>query len=71
MDMEDIFVGVARRNVDLYMRAWDTGSFWGWICTGGRKCAPASPGPLVAEYGGFSKMNDSIGIMIEFINEVG
>lgn len=34
VDMEDIFVGVARRNIDLYMRAWDTGSFWGWICAG-------------------------------------
>jgi hypothetical protein len=32
--MEDIFVGIARRNIDLYMRPWDTGSFWGWICTG-------------------------------------
>lgn len=34
VEMEDIFVGVARRNIDLYIRAWDTGSFWGWICTG-------------------------------------
>lgn len=34
VDMEDIFVGIARRNVDLYVRAWDSGSFWGWVCTG-------------------------------------
>ena len=34
VEMEDIFVGVARRNTDLYLRAWDTNSFWGWICTG-------------------------------------
>ena len=34
VEMEDIFVGVARRNLDLYMRAWDTNSFWGWVCTG-------------------------------------
>ncbi len=34
VEMEDIFVGVARRNIDLYIRAWDTGSFWGWICAG-------------------------------------
>ena len=34
VDMEDIFVGVARRNVDLNLRAWDTGTFWGWVCTG-------------------------------------
>ena len=34
VDMEDIFIGVARRNIELNIRAWDTGSFWGWICTG-------------------------------------
>jgi tripartite motif-containing protein 9/67 len=34
VDLEDIYVGIARRNVDLHMRAWDTGSFWGWICAG-------------------------------------
>jgi hypothetical protein len=34
VDMEDIFIGVARRSIDLNIRAWDCGSFWGWICTG-------------------------------------
>ena len=34
IDMEDIFIGVARRTVDLTIRAWDSGPFWGWICTG-------------------------------------
>ena len=34
VEMEDIYVGIAKRNVDLYMRAWDTGAFWGWVCTG-------------------------------------
>jgi len=34
IDMEDIFVGVASRNTNLYMRATDSGTFWGWICTG-------------------------------------
>ena len=32
VEMEDIYVGIARRNIDLYTRAWDTGSFWGFIC---------------------------------------
>jgi len=34
VEMEDIFVGVARRNTNLYLRATDSGAFWGWICTG-------------------------------------
>ena len=71
VDMEDIFVGIARRNVDLHMRAWDTGSFWGWICTGNRKFCPASPGPQVQEYGGFSKINDTIGILLEYKEGLG
>lgn len=71
VEMEDIFVGVARRGVDLYTRAWDTGSFWGWICAGGRKFCPASPSPMVQEYGGFSKINDVVGVLLEFRDGVG
>jgi hypothetical protein len=45
VEMEDILVGVAKRNTNLYMRAFDTGSFWGFIVAGGRKFCPSSPGP--------------------------
>jgi tripartite motif-containing protein 9/67 len=34
VDLEDILIGVARRNIELSMKNWDNGSFWGWICTG-------------------------------------
>ena len=34
VDLEDILIGVARRNIELSMKNWDSGSFWGWICTG-------------------------------------
>lgn len=37
----------------------------------GRKFCPASPGPQVQEYGGFSKINDTIGILLEFKDTVG
>lgn len=37
----------------------------------GRKFCPASPGPMVQEYGGFSKINDTIGILLEFKEGVG
>lgn len=32
VEFEDIYVGISRKNIDLYTRAVDTGSFWGWIC---------------------------------------
>lgn len=37
----------------------------------GRKFCPASPGPQVQEYGGFSKINDTIGVLLEFKDTVG
>jgi len=37
----------------------------------GRKFCPASPGPQVLEYGGFSKINDTIGILFEFKEGIG
>jgi hypothetical protein len=36
------------------------------ILNSGRKFCPASPGPQVQEYGGFSKINDTIGILLEY-----
>ncbi len=32
VDIEDIFIGIAKRNIDLHARCTDTDSFWGWIC---------------------------------------
>lgn len=45
VEMEDIYIGISKRNIDLYLRAWDTGCFWGWVCTGGRKFCPTQNGP--------------------------
>ena len=37
----------------------------------GRKFCPAQPGPQVQEYGGFSKINDTIGILLDFKDGIG
>jgi len=34
VDMEDIFIGIAPRNVELHLGSWESSCFWGWICTG-------------------------------------
>lgn len=34
VDMEDIFVGIAPRNIALNVNALESGYFWGWICAG-------------------------------------
>lgn len=37
----------------------------------GRKFCPSSPGPMVQEYGGFSKINDVVGVLLDFKDGVG
>jgi hypothetical protein len=37
----------------------------------GRKFCPASPNPQVQEYGGFSKINDTLGILLEYKEGIG
>ena len=39
---EDIFIGVAQKEVSLYSRPPDVGKFWGFLCTGGFKFGPDS-----------------------------
>ena len=37
IDMEDLYIGIAKKNVHLYTRATETGCFWGWMCSGDKK----------------------------------
>ena len=64
------------KGIDINKRLFDTGKFWGWICTGGRKIYPSSPGgpPTAKEYGGGGcncKIGDTVGCVFEFINGLG
>ena len=53
VELDDIIIGVSQKGMDISQRPFDTGKFWGWICTGGRKIFPSSPGgpPIAREYG--------------------
>ena len=44
IDLDDIIVGVSQKGMDIRSRCCDTGKFWGWICTGGRKIYLVHPG---------------------------
>jgi len=44
VDLDDIIVGVSQKGMDIRSRSYDTGKFWGWICTSGRKIYPVQPG---------------------------
>jgi len=68
VELDDIIIGVSLKGMDMRSRPFDTGKFWGWICTGGRKIYPSAPGgpPQAREYGGNSKAGDTIGCLFEF-----
>ena len=73
VELDDIIIGVAKEGVDLKQRIFDTGKFYGWICTGGRKIYPTQPGgaPIAKEYGGCAKIGDTLGCLLEFKNNMG
>jgi len=55
---------------------FDSGKFYGWICTGGRKIFPSVPNgtTITKEYGGnenYAKIGDTLGVIFEFKNNLG
>ena len=65
--IDDIIIGVSLKGMDMRARAFDTGKFWGWICTCNRKIFPSAPGGphQTREYGGNSIAGDTIGCLFE------
>jgi len=58
-----VFIGVARRDVNLYSRPQESGAFWGYVCTGGKKFAPDV---LIEDYAEGARTGDIIGVLLEF-----
>ena len=48
VDDEDLFIGIARKEIDLYAQPITTGMFWGYICLCARKCGPEG---VLTKYG--------------------
>ena len=73
VELDDIIIGVVQSGVDVRQRLFETGKFYGWICTGGRKIYPSVPGggPIAKEFGGCAKIGDVLGIIFEFKNSIG
>jgi hypothetical protein len=71
VDIEDICLGVAKNNIDLYKRASETGNFWGWMCTSDRKFESSSCGNHLSKFGEMCKHGDKVGILLEFNNGIG
>lgn len=63
---EDLFIGVATKEVSLYSRPPDIGNFWGYIATSGKKFGT---GGVVDEYSEVAGSGDVIGIVLEWTGE--
>lgn len=68
VDLDDIYIGVAKNVVNLYTPATDTGCFWGWIATGEKKFEPTPEGRQINKFGGLCKIGDIVGVLLEFNN---
>jgi tripartite motif-containing protein 9/67 len=62
---EDIFIGVAKKDMNLYIRPTETGKAWGFLCTRGRKFGPDGQ---FLDYSENTGTDDVIGVQIEFTN---
>mmetsp|Transcript_1581 Transcript_1581/g.2556 ORF Transcript_1581/g.2556 Transcript_1581/m.2556 type:complete len:290 (-) Transcript_1581:2116-2985(-) len=68
VDDEDVYIGVAQENIALYTRPPDSGAFWGYMCTGGKKFAPQSS---IEDYAEPARTGDVIGVKLEFSGPTG
>mmetsp|Transcript_27339 Transcript_27339/g.24107 ORF Transcript_27339/g.24107 Transcript_27339/m.24107 type:complete len:123 (-) Transcript_27339:278-646(-) len=62
-DEEDLFVGIAKKDISLYGNPLESKVFWGYMCLCGKKFG--SDGVLV-DYGYSAKKNDTIGVLLEY-----
>jgi len=62
-DEEDLFIGVARKEVNLNARPIDTNLFWGYLCLCGKKFGPDG---IYTDYGYQAKKGDTIGVLLEY-----
>mmetsp|Transcript_14190 Transcript_14190/g.14262 ORF Transcript_14190/g.14262 Transcript_14190/m.14262 type:complete len:215 (-) Transcript_14190:41-685(-) len=64
---EDIYIGIAFKEINLYSNPPDSGMFWGYICSVGKKCGPG----FVEDYSAAARTGDVIGVLLEFKGENG
>lgn len=68
VDDDDIFIGVADINISLTGHPPDTGLFWGFRCSGGKKFRPDSG---MEDYGENVGTGDVVGIRLEYNGDNG
>ncbi|CAK69624.1 unnamed protein product (macronuclear) [Paramecium tetraurelia] len=68
VDEEDIFIGIARKEIDLYTQPTTTGHFYGYICLCARKFGADGQ---ISDYGYSAVQNDTIGVLLEFRSGIG
>lgn len=65
---EDIFLGVALPDLNFYERPPETGKFWGYLCSNGKKFCPEY---TFRRYATSAKTGDIVAAQLKFQNGVG
>lgn len=66
IDVEDIFIGITKRDINYYCKATEIGCFWGWMCTGDQKVESTSNGSNMSHFGGMVTIGDKVGVCLEY-----
>lgn len=67
IDLEDIFVGIAVRDVNIAAKPTEGQTYWGYICCAAKVFSPKDEQPM--DYGEMCTINDVIGVLLEFAND--
>lgn len=68
MESEDLIVGIAVREIDLYANPSDNSTYYGYVCCAGRKAGSGEEGESYGEECGTS---DRVGVLLEFDEKEG
>ena len=69
IDVEDIFIGIATKDINLLAKPTEGQPFWGYICCAGKIFSPKEE--QVIDYGEMCTINDVIGVLFELNNGFG
>lgn len=64
IDLEDIFIGIAFKDINLFAKPTEGQIYWGYICCAAKIFSPKED--QVTEYGEMCTMNDMVGVLLDF-----
>lgn len=71
VESEDVHVGIAQKEVNLYSKPVEGMPFWGYVCGAARKVGQKAEDESATAYGEVCAAGDNIGVLLEFTETEG